>query len=1376
MEKNTKYFIGLDEGTNSIGFAVVDDNYNLVKKNGKHLWGVRLFDEGVDASGRRLQRGQRRRIERRKERIRLLQELFAPLMSSVDENFFKKLKQSFLQNVEDDNEFGRVNIYNLFDGDYNDVDYYTEYPSIYHLRKDLMEKDKKFDVRLVYLAIHNLIKYRGNFLYEDEEVANCGANIEQGLKDFFDNLDEYYSVNDFESFGEINYVELNKTLLDKKIKRFEKKDLLKNMFSSCFVDKAQGEQIASLLLGYECDISKIFNIALEEDLTKEQKQAYKISLNGESFEERIGQIEDVVEESVTQILREIKKVYDSIKFTDILGENNHWIYQGMLEKYKKYGEDLDVLRKLIKENVKNQEFIDFYFKSEKDAEKYANAVVIKKNKKGYSIGVKRNATTKDENQKNLKKIIENCKDCEDKKYILDELKNETFLKPLNTVENGVVPYQILLDELTTIIDNQSKYYEYLTEIKEKLVSIMSFRRPYFVGVLNPESKFAWIEEKINERVYPWNFENLVNYEQLQEKFIENLTGHCAFFSDNEVLPKCSIIYQKYLVLNQINAIKVKNYPISAKQKQSIYENLFLKQKIVKAGDIVKHLKDKFDCVATKEDIESILSDKSRFLSMSSYIDMKKIFGENFNDIELYDKIIKKLTIFNDKKTREKSLQKLGVEQDKIAKLLRLNYSGWGKFSKKLLTQVYDENGRNILQVMYDENRQFNSIIYDETLSFYNVLFKKNTSLKQNIAYSDLVKNEYASPSVKRTVWQAIKVVQEIVKIMGCKPQGIFIESTREESVKKQTSTRLDSLKELYKFIKKDCEYYNKELGDFLKGDEKEINQKLKSDFVYLYMLQMGRSMYSGKPLDINNLSTTCEIDHIVPRCYIKDDSISNRVLVLKDENQKKTGSLGIQVDVVKNMRSFWEFLFKNKFISKKKFNNLNKTEYTENELKGFINRQLTNTAQSAKLLRDTLKKIYDSDVDMINAGLSAQLRKCMIDKDDVSYYSFYKIRELNDFHHAKDAYLAAVLSMFVKYAFPVWGQTDEAKYYKKQLVYAETEGRAKELVNKRYGIIIDKLIYGADSEFDADENGEILWNNVKFNNFLRTMDLNDCLVSKKLEFISDQAFYNQTTYSPSDARCKIPQRTVVNNFGEVEPLPAERYGGFSGEGRAYFVNIRYKKGKKFADEVYFVPTIIDKKLGKDKNVLVEYFKEKLLNNKRELVEVSQKYLYKYQQIVYNGQRCLMASESEIQNATQLVVKRKFNKMLSYVAKNKGVVNEKIENNREEFEPLINEFILEYVSKVSKDYYGNYNDIARDVENYFNGDFISLDYDKKIELVYKLLLITKSGSKAINLSEIKGKSSAGRMYCRTITTENTKFYDVSITGFFVKEIEFKWAGE
>ena len=56
MEKNSKYYVGLDIGTSSVGFCATDENYNLINKKGRDLWGVMLFDEAQTAEKRRAKR------------------------------------------------------------------------------------------------------------------------------------------------------------------------------------------------------------------------------------------------------------------------------------------------------------------------------------------------------------------------------------------------------------------------------------------------------------------------------------------------------------------------------------------------------------------------------------------------------------------------------------------------------------------------------------------------------------------------------------------------------------------------------------------------------------------------------------------------------------------------------------------------------------------------------------------------------------------------------------------------------------------------------------------------------------------------------------------------------------------------------------------------------------------------------------------------------------------------------------------------------------------------------------------------------------------------------------------------------------------------
>ena len=44
-----EYYMGLDMGTSSVGWAVTDEKYNLIKKRGKDMWGIREFEEADTA-------------------------------------------------------------------------------------------------------------------------------------------------------------------------------------------------------------------------------------------------------------------------------------------------------------------------------------------------------------------------------------------------------------------------------------------------------------------------------------------------------------------------------------------------------------------------------------------------------------------------------------------------------------------------------------------------------------------------------------------------------------------------------------------------------------------------------------------------------------------------------------------------------------------------------------------------------------------------------------------------------------------------------------------------------------------------------------------------------------------------------------------------------------------------------------------------------------------------------------------------------------------------------------------------------------------------------------------------------------------------------
>lgn len=158
---------------------------------------MRLFDTASTAKDRRLKRSTRRRYDRRRQRIKLLQDEFANEINKVDSEFYKKLQYSFLSPNDKNNtkteltDFDKFNIFsNNIRKKINNISEEKKYPTIYHLRNDLVNNKDKKDIRLVYLAIHHIIKYRGNFLYENSNFNVNNINLKEKIEETFNHYIE----------------------------------------------------------------------------------------------------------------------------------------------------------------------------------------------------------------------------------------------------------------------------------------------------------------------------------------------------------------------------------------------------------------------------------------------------------------------------------------------------------------------------------------------------------------------------------------------------------------------------------------------------------------------------------------------------------------------------------------------------------------------------------------------------------------------------------------------------------------------------------------------------------------------------------------------------------------------------------------------------------------------------------------------------------------------------------------------------------------------------------------------------------------------------------------------------------------------------------
>lgn len=1310
---------------------------------------------------------------------------------AVDPSFFKRLDDSFLLNVQNDSEFGRDNLYNLFDGDYTDRDYYREYKTIYHLRKRLCEDPSKADIRLVYLALHHIVKYRGNFLHDEENLNTDGNDLSDKLEDFFTSYQTLYCDENGEisAFGNNLDYKAFCAVLTEKGKRKDKRDKLNSVISIGDFKK-QGTALVSLLLGGKADLTDLFPISGDCEDAEDSSSETKISFDGGDYDEKQIRFPEIFGDDVFALIEKLHRFYLDLVLSKILGSGNKFIYEGMIERFEKNKKDLDSLKCVFRANKAEY---DRFFKNK--PEKKATFVSYFKThvRGGNEIICK--ASSRDDFYKEVKNALANFPDSPEKTYCLERIEEDDFLIKLNSTRNAAIPYQLNLTELEIILDLQGAYYPELKENRDKIISLLTFRRPYSVGVISPESRFSWIakEDVKEEKAYPWNFDEVVNYDAAAEKFVKRMTNRCMIFKEEYVLPASSVAYQAFNVLNELSNAKLilpndNTRPLTAKEKQAAFRLFLWGNGTVSAKDVTNLLYRKFN-------VSSIgmrgLSDKAgkKFLSkMSGYRAVKNALrtdcfaedGEtvvtNYELFDLYEKIIEVLTVFGDKSIKQRALKKVvppAFGEKAIENLLSVRLTGWGKYSGKCLYGTIGDNGCNMLETMYSTESNFNQAAAD----WFGDAFAEEEKTDDEIKYSD-VNDLHLSPAVKRTVWQTVKAVKEITKIMGAEPRCIFLESTRANDAKKQTKKRLDIIGDLYKEIEKDVKQYNEDFKIASANLKKCENPKLNEEKVYLYFLQMGKCMYSGTRLNFENLSDY-EVDHIVPRCYIKDDSLQNKALVLKEYNQEKSGFLVTKKSIRDTMEPFWKFLKDHKSVGNKKYYNLTRSEYTESDFQGFIARQLTETNQSVKGARDLLKSYYtNTDIEFVSAGMSSTFRLAQAED---GYTEFLKCRAVNDLHHAKDAYLAAVIGYFTRKIYPIWGANSEARLLKEELLSCKNEYDVAKLTRKRYGIVVDAMKY-----VTPDRNDGVEWN-VCYNNVLSAFSHNDCLVTRKKEESPESAFYNATIRSPEEKKGNIPLRYVTDRNGIKRPLPPELYGNYEGENDAYSLFVTFEKGKKKQTILTGIPVRTDRLARKDKGAVETYLStdDGVMEKNGKFISCENKKILKYQLIRLNGQLCYITSATEVINAEQFIADNKYSLLLyciEHPKKRISVYDEQgvrkdycLKDDDSYFAPLIDEFIADYTDKLERRY-ALYAKYAEGIRAYassaeFSGlPVYSDDQTKASKQGYLLCLLnlTKACSTTLDMKKYGGKTGWGRLNGKAIRKEDIDLIDTSVTGIYRSE--------
>ena len=1369
--ENKNYSIGLDIGTNSVGWSVITDDYNVPSKKmkvlgntdkrfiKKNLIGALLFDEGTTAEARRLKRTARRRYTRRKNRLRYLQEIFAEEMSKVDSSFFHRLDDSFL--IPGDK---RGSKYPIFATLAEEKEYHKQFPTIYHLRKQLADSKEKADLRLIYLALAHMIKYRGHFLYEDTfDIKN--NDIQKIFSEFisiYDNTFEGSSLS-----GQNAQVE---AIFTDKISKSAKRESVLKLFPD---EKSTGlfSEFLKLIVGNQADFKKHFDLG-EKAPVQFSKDTYD-----EDLENLLGQIGD----DFADLFLVAKKLYDAILLSGILTVTDPStkapLSASMIERYENHQKDLAALKQFIKNNL---------------PEKY-DEVFSDQSKDGYA-GYIDGKTTQEAFYKYIKNLLSKFEGTD---YFLEKIEREDFLRKQRTFDNGSIPHQIHLQEMNAILRRQGEHYPFLKDNKEKIEKILTFRIPYYVGPLARGNRdFAWLTRNSDQAIRPWNFEEIVDKASSAEEFINKMTNYDLYLPEEKVLPKHSLLYETFAVYNELTKVKfiaegLRDYQfLDSGQKKQIVNQLFKEKRKVTEKDIIHYLHN----VDGYDGIELKGIEKQFNASLSTYHDLLKIikdkeFMDNAKNEEILENIVHTLTIFEDcEMIKQRLAQYASIFDEKVIKALtRRHYTGWGKLSAKLINGIHDKkSGKTILDYLIDDgysNRNFMQLIHDDGLSFKEIIQKAQVIGKTNDV-KQVVQELPGSPAIKKGILQSIKIVDELVKVMGHAPESIVIEMAREN----QTTARgKKNSQQRYKRIEDALKNLAPGLDSNILKEHPTDNIQLQNDRLFLYYLQNGRDMYTGKPLDINQLSSY-DIDHIVPQAFIKDDSLDNRVLTSLKDNRGKSDNVP-SIEVLQKRKAFWQQLLDSKLISERKFNNLTKAErggLDERDKVGFIKRQLVETRQITKHVAQILDARYNTEVngkDKKNRTVKIITLKSNLVSNFRKEFRLYKIREINDYHHAHDAYLNAVVAKAILKKYPklepefVYG--DYQKYDLKRYISRSKDPKEVEKATEKYFFYSNLLnffkeeVHYADGTIVKRENieyskdtGEIAWNKEKdFATIKKVLSLPQVNIVKKRE-VQTGGFSKESILPKGNSDKLIPRKTKDILWDTT------KYGGFDSPVIAYSIlliaDIEKGKAKKLKTVKTLVGITIMEKATFEENPIAFLENKGYHNVRKENILCLPKYsLFELE----NGRRRLLASAKELQKGNEIVLPVYLTTLL-YHSKNVHKLDEPehleyIQKHRNEFKDLLN-----LVSEFSQKYVLADANLEK-IKNLY-ADNEQADIEILANSFINLLTFTALGAPAA--FKFFGKDVDRKRYTTVSEILNATLIHQSITGLYETRIDLSKLGE
>ena len=1347
-EAQEPYYIGLNAGPAYAAYAVTNTSYNLSKFNGKDMWGVYKFDEAETAEERTQYRQGRVNKKKIKERIGLLRSYFADEVQKVDENFFVRLDNSFYYSEDKDIRLNGDRNVLFADKDYCDRQYMSEYPTIYHLRSELAHGSQKPDIRCLYLAVSHMMKNRGNFYTRNLE------NTDTLLGEVYQSICTKAAEHDIVLKMEVPAEKIMDIMTNTGISGKVKATLVTQLIDAT---TKPAVSIIKLMCGLKAKIADIFP-EVAENLEEDEKKL-SFSFKDEDYFEKAEDIEKLIGENEYSLIESVKEMYDAAIIKNII-QDYRYVSDAKIASYDKHANDLKVLKAELKIILPEDEYRRFFSKEEPGT--YGAYVHFSNH--NIHDGITRRKSDKGRTQEELyhtiKKYLADADD-EQAEYILDEIDKGTFLPKQRIKDNSLIPNQLYSVELKAILDNASKYYDFLNSrdesgltVSERILSLFTFTMPYFIGPVSPYNSRGWAVRKEPGKVYPWNLKDKVDMGESAKQFIEKVIGKCNYLTGEKVLPNASLLYEKYRVLNELNNICIDGEKISIEMKQAIVNELLYSGKTISKKKIQSFLVKKGS--ATSDSIITGIDEKLNN-SMASHRFFTDIFGSLNKDNEaVAEDIIFWSTIYGASKEFiiEQVLNKYPdmFDEEQLRKIHNLNCKDWGRLSREFLNMkgLDKENDEyiSVIDAMWNNNLNLMELMYDTRFDFSSRVKDKTKNAAKNLFsfdYDDLY-DLYATTAQRRTIWASVKIVREIVRLKGYAPESIFLETVKSRPNDILKESRKGKLTALYKGLKGVSADWKKQMASLI--DECDADGSLKAKNVYLYFLQMGKDMYTGEDISLEELKSPDKgkkhnIDHIYPKHFVKDESIDNLVLTNTDLNRDLSDTYPVPQDIYDSMHEFWQQLRRSGLISAEKLARLSdRNPLSDEKRASFIGKLYNQAGSSTRMLANVFKNILPKDTKIIYAKTSET-------NDFRRKFDFPRATIINDDYLAKDAYLNIVVGnvWYTKFtASPIWYIKEE--YRKKKSEYN---------LNRMY-------------DFNIIRDDRIAWITDKTNPEAATINTVNKVMNRNtvITITRTTQGHGGLTHATITRADKSKEGVYLPLKTSDERMSVTKYGGKTSITSAYMFLAEHTLKKSRVRTIYSLPLHLVSQI-KGKKDLEKYCTD-VLHLINPVVKIAKILLFS--ELIIDGYNYLLGGRTGpqyfLRNNVPMRVSAEWQK---YVSKIEKYINFKSLDKDISAEKNI-ELYDELVDKHSNSIYAKRRNAAADMLKKGRETFIKLSVKEQLEVLNQIFILTRMGTNITNLSGIGAGQHVGSitMGCNISAFNSVKLVNRSVTGLICNEVD------